>query len=138
MKKQISHLTDRELILIAGCSREGSKVYPLTPGEVREYIEAWAFINTDYRGEDGLGIEFYVDIKIEGTWENARTKSSVDIPEYDKPEQYVELRKKNFSVWCRPQNGWTQNKKFARYNLRPVDGINSWGKSYITITKKGQ
>jgi len=137
MKEQIYKSTDYELKLIAGSSSEREGVYPLTPDEVRQYIESWAFINTDY-GRSDLGIEYYVDIRIDGEWSksDAKRRNGIEICEWDKTEQYVKLKKKNFSVWCKPQNGWTENKKYARHNLRPVDGVTSWGTSYITITKK--
>tara|TARA_R100000734_G_scaffold15527_1_gene11674 strand:+ start:133 stop:546 length:414 start_codon:yes stop_codon:yes gene_type:complete len=137
MKKQIYKSTNNELKLVVGCTWEDEKVYPLTPEEVRQFIESWAFINTNY-GRTDLGVEYYVDIRIDGEWNksDSKTRSCVEICEYDDTKQYVKLNKKNFSVWCKPQNGWTINKKYARHNLRPVDGINSWGKSWITITKK--
>ena len=137
MKEQIYKSNDYELILIAGSTVSGDEVYPLTPDEVRQYIESWAFINTDYTG-DTLSLEYYVDIRIDGEWSksDAKRRNSVEIGEWDRTEQYVKLKKKNFSVWCKPQNGWTANKKYARHNLRPVNGIDSWGVSTITITKK--
>ena len=136
MKEHIYKLTDDELKLVVGCTYSDEKVYPLTPEEVKRYIESWAFINTDYTGS--LGVEYYVDIRIDGEWNksDSKTRSCVEICEYDHTRQFVKLNKKNFSVWCKPQNGWTENKKYARHNLRPVDGINSWGKSWVTITKK--
>ena len=137
MKSNIYHSNHNELKLIAGdTSTFNERIPTLTPEIVRQYIESWAFINTNWTPNSVGGLYIYVDIKIDGTWINSRSGYSVDIPEYDNTKQCVQLKRKNFSVWCRPQNGWTINKKFGRHNLKPVDGINAWGRSHITITKK--